>query len=67
MLLQMAGFLLWLSNIALCMRVCVCVCVCVCITPSLPMHLLTGTLSWFHILPIINNAAMNIRIHIFSN
>ena len=63
MLLQMAGFLLWLSNIALCMRVCVCVC----ITPSLPMRLLTGTLSWFHILPIINNAAMNIRIHIFSN
>ena len=42
---------LWLSNIALC----VCVCVCV-------IHLLMD-MGYFHILAVVNNAAVNIGVH----
>ena len=53
---------LWLSSIPLC--VCVCVCVCVCdITSSLSTHLLMDT-GFFHILEILDNAAMNTGVHV---
>ena len=47
---------LWLSSIP--------VCVCVCdITSSLSIHLLMDT-GFFHILEILDNAAMNIGVHV---
>ena len=53
---------LWLSSIPVC--VCVCVYVCVCdITSSLSIHLLMDT-GFFHILEILDNAAMNIGMHV---
>ena len=71
MLLQMTIFhsFLGLSNIPLCVYVYVCVCVCM----SLCMHThdlflshssVDGHLDSFHILAIVNSAAVNIVVHV---
>ena len=61
MLLQMAivDSFLWLSNIPVC--VCVCVCVCVYVLSQLSVD---GHLACFHVLAIVNSAAMNIGVPI---
>ena len=61
MLLQMALFhsFLWLSNIPLCVYVCVCVYDIFFIHPSVDGHL-----GCFHVLAIVNCAAMNRTISI---
>ena len=65
MLLQIALFhyFLWLSKYSI---VCVCVCVCVCLYTHTP-HVYSsvdGHLGWFHVLAIVNSAAMNIGMHV---
>ena len=57
----MAGFpsLWWLNNIPLCVCVCVCVCRIFFIHSSVDGHL-----GWFHILPIVNNAAVKMGVQV---
>ena len=63
MLLQMAivDSFLWLSNIPVCVCVCVRVCVCVYVLSQLSVD---GHLACFHVLAIVNSAAMNIGVPI---
>ena len=60
-------FFLQLSNIPVCVCVCVCalVCVCMCVCVYL-LYPFTDWwyLGWFHVSVIINNAAVNIWVHI---
>ena len=51
--------LFWQSNIPLCVSVCVCVCVCVVYLCNIFF------IYWyFHVLAIVNSAAMNIEVHV---
>ena len=65
MVLQMAVFhsFLWLSNIPC---VCVCVCVCVCLISSIFFILsaVNGHLDCFHVLAIVNSAAVDISLQV---
>ena len=59
------------SNIPLCTYVCVyvhiyvCVCVCVCVYIFFIHSSVDGHLGCFHILASINNAGVNIKVHVY--
>jgi len=55
---------LWLNNIPMCVCVCVCVCVCMCVLHLLIQLSVNGHLGCFHILAIINSAAVNIWVYV---
>ena len=56
---QFCSFL-WLSNVALC----VCVCVCMYVSHLLIHSSVVGYLDCFHVLTILNSAAMNTGVHV---
>ena len=64
MLLQMLRFrsFLWLNNIPL--YICICICICTHTHTLFIYASIHGHLGSFHILTIVNNAAVNIEVHL---
>ena len=52
--------------VCVCVSVCVCLCVCGCVLYIFSiLSSVDGLFAYFHTLAIVNNAAMNIAVHIF--